>query len=102
MFCLAPKISVLLVFLTFSLIWTSDKLSMLIHEKQYDFYELAENNNTEENTIDSKLKLLFIDSIEIFNCFEHYSFNKSRINPIDLFVVKEFALKNFTPPPEIV
>jgi hypothetical protein len=101
MFRLALKISVLLVFLTFSLIWVSDKLSILIHEKQYDFYELAENN-TEENNLESKLKLLFIDSIELFNCFEYHSLNKARINSFDLFVVKEFALKNFTPPPEIV
>ncbi len=101
MFRLVLKISLSLVFLTFSIIWVSDKLSILIHEKQYDFYELTENN-TEENNVESKLKLLFIDSIEIFNCFEYYSLNKTRINSFDLFVVKEFALKNFTPPPEIV
>lgn len=101
MFRLALKIFVLLVSLTFSIFWVSDKLSILIHEKQYDFYEQTENN-TEENNVESKLKLLFIDSIEIFNCFEYYSLNKARIDSFDLFVVKEFALKNFTPPPEIV
>ena len=101
MFSLALKISVLLILLTFSLIWVSDKLSILIHEKQYDFYELAENN-TEETNFESKLKLLFIDSIKLFNCFECYSFIKARISSFDLFVAKEFVLKNFTPPPEMV
>ena len=101
MFRLTLKIFVLLAFLTFSIIWVSDKLSILIHEKQYDFYELTENN-TEENNVESKLKLLFIDSIEIFNCFEFYSFNKKRINSFDSFVVKEFVHKDLTPPPEIV
>lgn len=101
MFRLALKISVLILFLTFSLIWVSDKLSILIHEKQYDFYELT-GNNTEENNIESKLKLLFIDSTEIFNCFEYCSFNKNSINSFDLFVVKEFVLKNMNPPPEAV
>ncbi len=98
---LALKISVLLLFLTFSLIWVSDKFSILIHEKQYDFYELTENN-TSENNVESKLKLFFIDSIEIFNCFEYSSLNKNSINSFDLFIVKEFVLKNLTPPPEIV
>lgn len=101
MFRLALKISVLLLFLTFSFIWVSDTLSILIHEKQYDFYELT-GNNTEENNTESKQKLLFIDAIEIFNCFECYSFNKNSINSLDLFVVKEFVLKNLTPPPEVV
>jgi hypothetical protein len=101
MFRLVPKIAVLLIFLILSLIWVSDKLSIFIHEKQYDFYELAENN-TEENNIESKLKLLFIDSIENFNYFECYSLNKNSINSFYLFIVKEFVLKNLTPPPEIV
>ena len=101
MFRLVLKMSVLLVFLTFSFVWVSDKLSMLLHEKQYDFYELTENN-TDERNVESKLKLLFIDSIEILNYFEYYSINNNRINSFDLFIVKEFALKNFTPPPEIV
>ena len=95
------KISFSLLFLAFSLIWVSEKLSTLVHEKHYDFYELTENN-PEENNAEGKLKLLFIDSIEILNCFDYYSINNNRINSFDLFVVKEFALKKFTPPPEIV
>lgn len=101
MFRFVLKISVLLVFLTFSLVWVSDKFSILLHEKQYDFYELAENN-TEENNVESKLKLLFTHSLEILNGFEYYAHNSTRINSFDLFIVKESVLKNPTPPPEIV
>jgi hypothetical protein len=100
--CITPKIYFLLLILAFSLIWAGGEISILIDEKQDNFYELTENNNSEENTIEGKLKLLFIGSIELFNCFAYYSFNKCRINPFDLFIVKEFAARNFTPPPEIV
>ncbi|TDE51022.1 hypothetical protein [Flavobacterium sp. GT3P67] len=101
MFRLALKISVLLLFVAFSFVWISDEFSMFSNENKYDLYEQSEKNS-EENNLESKSKTLFIDTIESVNCFEYYSFNKNRINSFDLFVVKEFVLKNLTPPPEIV
>lgn len=99
MFNTISKIIILLVAVTFTFIWVSDKFSIFMFENQYDLYELAENN-TEENTNESKLKLVFIDSIEFFNCFKCYSLIKNSISSFDLFIVKEFVIKNLTPPPE--
>jgi hypothetical protein len=93
------KFSVLLLFIVFSSLWISDKLSMLSNEKNQDLYEQTEKN-TEENTSESKTKTLFIASIESINCFEYDSFESRKINSFDSFQIKEFVLQNLTPPPE--
>ena len=95
------KCSVLLLFVTFSSFWISDKFSMLSNENKYDLYEQSEKNS-EENNLESKSKTLFIDTIESIACFEYYSFESKKINSFDLFNIKEFAMKNSTPPPEVV
>jgi hypothetical protein len=93
------KFSVLLLFVAFSSLWISDKLSMLSNEKNRDLYEQTEKN-TEENTSESKTKTLFIASIESLNCFEYDSFESRKINSLDSFQIKEFVLQNLTPPPK--
>jgi hypothetical protein len=93
------KFSVLLLFVAFSSLWISDKLSMLSNEKNRDLYEQTEKN-TEENTSESKTKTLFLASIESINCFEYDSFESKKINSFDSFQIKEFVLQNLTPPPE--
>ncbi|MDI5897362.1 hypothetical protein [Flavobacterium yafengii] len=95
------KFSVLLLFVAFSSVWISDEFSVLSNENKYDLYEQSEKNS-EENNLESKSKTLFIATIESINCLEYYSFESKKINSFDLFNIKEFALKNFTPPPEIV
>jgi hypothetical protein len=99
MYRLQLKLTVLLLLFTFSFTWISEQFLILTNEKKYDFYELAEKNTAEKNN-ESKIKLLFIDKIEFFNCFENYSFGKNRINSSDLFKAKESILKNTTPPPK--
>lgn len=99
MYRLQLKLTVLLLLFTFSFTWISEQFSILTNEKKYDLYELAEKS-TAENNNESKIKLLFIDNIEFFNCFENYSFGKNRINSSDLFKAKESILKNTTPPPK--
>jgi len=93
------KISVLLLFVAFSSLWISDKLSMFSNEKNQDLYEQTEKN-VEENTSESKTKTLFLASIESINCFEYDSFESKKINSLDSFQIKEFVLQNLTPPPE--
>ena len=99
MYGLQLKLTVLLLLFTFSFTWISEQFSILTNEKKYDLYELAEKS-TAENNNESKIKLLFIDNIEFFNCFENYSFDKSGINSSDLFKAKESIVKNTTPPPK--
>ena len=93
------KLSVLLLFVAFSSFWISEKLSMLSNEQNRDLYEQTEKN-TEENTLESKSKTLFLATIEIINCFEYDSFESRKINSLDSFQIKEFILQNLTPPPE--
>lgn len=93
------KFSVLLLFVAFSSLWLSDKLSMLSNENNQYLYEQTEKN-AEENTLESKSKTLFLASIESINCFEYDSFESRKINSLDSFQIKEFVLQNLTPPPE--
>ncbi|MDD2673395.1 hypothetical protein [Flavobacterium petrolei] len=93
------KFSVLLLFVSFSSLWLSDKLSMLSNENNQDLYEQTEKN-AEENTLESKTNTLFLASIESINCFEYDSFESRKINSLDSFQIKEFVLQNLTPPPE--
>jgi hypothetical protein len=93
------KFSVLLLFVAFSCLWLSDKLSMLSNENNQDLYEQTEKN-AEENTLESKSKTLFLASIESVNCFEYNSFESRKITSFDSFQIKEFVLQNLTPPPE--
>ena len=89
------KLSVLLLFVAFSSFWISEKLSMLSNEQNRDLYD-----QTEENTLESKSKTLFLATIEIINCFEYDSFESRKINSLDSFQIKEFVLQDLTPPPE--
>lgn len=93
------KLCVLLLFVAFSSLWISNALSMILNEENQDLYEQTEKS-AEENTLESKSKTLFIGSIEIINCFEYDSFESRKINSLDSFQIKEFVLKNLTPPPK--
>ncbi|MFV8269789.1 hypothetical protein ACNQGP_07610 [Flavobacterium sp. GT2N3] len=74
---------------------------MFSSENKYDLNEQTEKNAEEDNS-ESKSKILFITTNENSNGFECYSFESKKINSFDLFYTKEFALKNYTPPPELV
>ena len=96
---LLRKIFVMLLFVTFSSIWLSDKFAMLSNEKKYDLYEQSEKN-TEENNLENKTKTLFLAIIENISSLDYSPFKNKNINSSDLFRAKEYALKNETPPPK--
>lgn len=85
---------------TFSLIWISEKLSVLIEKEKYGYYESTEKNDSENQT-ENKLKtLLFINQIEFLNLDHFLSSNSEKNNSFYSFNVKEFHFENLTPPPE--
>jgi len=96
---LLGKTFALLLFITFSSVWVSDQFAMLANDKKYDFYEKTEKNS-EENNLENKTKTLFLTTIESISCIEYSTFENNKINSSDLFRVKEYALKNATPPPK--
>jgi hypothetical protein len=93
------KTFILLLLVTFSSVWISDQFAILENDKKYDFYEKSEKNS-EENNLENKTKTLYLVTIESISCIEHYTFEDNNINSSDLFKVKEYALKNTTPPPK--
>lgn len=93
------KLLFLLVLATFSFIWISDQLAVIIEDKKCNFYELTEKSDS-ENKVENELKTQFINKIETFNCTE-ISFLKKTNNAAYLFKSKEFFSENLTPPPQV-
>ena len=97
----AIQLFFLLLLTTFSLIWTSDKLAVIIENEKYDFYEMAENSETENQT-ENKLKTQFLEEITHLNFSRYYISPTQESNTSYLFKIKEPSFKNWTPPPENV
>ena len=96
---LLGKSFILLLLVTFSSLWICDHFAMLTDDKKYDFYEKSEKN-LEENDLENKTKKLFMEITESISCIEYCTLENNNINSFDLFRVKEYALKNATPPPK--
>jgi len=95
------KLIFLLLVAAFSIIWVSDKLSVIIENEEYSFYGITENSDTENQT-ETKLKTQFIDQIELLHFSMFSSLSAKKNNTFYLFNIKEFSFKNTTPPPEVV
>lgn len=87
------------VMVIFSLIWISDKLSVLIENEKYSYFETTEKGET-ENQAESKLKTLFINQIDHLNLVLFLLPNTKNNNSFYSFAAKEFCFENLTPPPE--
>lgn len=85
---------------SFSLIWIGDKVSVIIDNDEYGFYEFSEKSDSENKT-ENKLKTQFISEIEILNFAKITFLNPKKNNSLYLFKVKEFCSENHTPPPEV-
>ncbi|OOG77984.1 hypothetical protein [Flavobacterium sp. A45] len=90
-----------LIIVTFSLIWISDKLSVLVENEKYSYFETTEKGDSENQT-ENKLKTLFVSQIDYSNFGLYLLPNSKDINSLYSFTVKEFCFKNLTPPPEKV
>ena len=90
-----------LLITTFSLIWISDKLSVIIENEKYGFYEMAENSDTENQT-ENKLKTQFLEEIELLSFSKFIVLSSQNSNTLYLFKIKEAFFENLTPPPETV
>jgi hypothetical protein len=95
------KLFFLLLTVAFSILWISDKLTVVIENKKYDFYEMAENSETENQT-ENKLKTQFLEEIELLNFSRFIISSTQKNNTFYLFKIKEASFKNLTPPPEVV
>lgn len=95
------KLIFLLLVTAFSIIWVSDKLSVIIENEKYSFYGITENSDPENQT-ENKLKTPFIDQIELLHFSIFLPLSVKRNNSFYLFNIKEFLFENITPPPEVV
>lgn len=93
----AIKLFLMLLISTFSLIWVSEKLSIVLEKEKYGFYEMAENSDTE-----NKLKTQFLVEIELLNFSKFIVLSSQNNNTLYLFKIKEASFENLTPPPETV
>ncbi|MFV8344312.1 hypothetical protein [Flavobacterium sp. XS2P39] len=93
------KLLFLFVLATFSFIWISDQLAVIIEDEQYSFYELTEKSDG-ENKVENELKTQFINKIEALNC-TIILFLKKKNNTAYLFNSNEFFSENLTPPPQV-
>jgi hypothetical protein len=82
---------------TFSLFWTSEKLTIFLENEKCSYFEVSEINEVE-----AKVKTLFIDQVELFDLDSFSLFDSQKINSFYSFNVREFTFKNLTPPPERV
>lgn len=97
----AFKLFILLLISTFSIIWISEKLSIVIENEKYCHYEMAENSDTENQT-ENKLKTQFLEEIELLNLSRLSFLSSQKIVTFYLFKIKEASFENLTPPPKIV
>lgn len=88
-----------LLITTFSLIWISDKLSVIMENEKYSYYETTEKSDAENQT-ENKLKTQFIDPIDFFNLAQFSLSDSKNNNTYYLFNIKEISFENLTPPPE--
>jgi lipopolysaccharide export LptBFGC system permease protein LptF len=97
----ASQLFFLLLITTFSIIWISDELAVVIENERYDFYEMAENSD-KENQTENKLKTQFLDEIELLNLSRSFVSSSQKNNSSYLFKIKEASSENLTPPPETI
>lgn len=88
-----------LLIATFSLIWISDKLSMVIENEKQGYCQTTEKNDAENQT-ENKLKTQFIGSIEHINLASFALSDPNKNSTFYLLNAKEISFENPTPPPE--
>ncbi len=89
----------LLLITTFSLIWISDKLSVIMENEKYGYYGTTEKSDSENQT-ENKSKTQFFNKIEFLNLAQFSQSDSGKNNTHYSFSVKEIYFKNLTPPPE--
>jgi hypothetical protein len=82
---------------TFSVFWISEKLTVFLEKEKYSYFE-----TNEKNEVESKVKTLFINQIELFDLDTVATFDSQNSNTFYSFIVKEFIFKNLNPPPELL
>lgn len=91
----------LLLITTFSIIWISEKLHVIIENEKYSYYETTEKSDTENQT-ENKLKTQFINKIDLLNFSRILILSTQKNNTFYIFKIKEASFENWTPPPETV
>ena len=97
----ALQLFFLLLITTFSFIWISDKLSVIIENEKFSYYETTEKSDAENQT-ENKLKTQFINKIDLLNFSKISILSTQKNNTFYLFKIKEASFENWTPPPETV
>jgi hypothetical protein len=97
----ALQLIFLLLITTFSFIWISDKLSVIIENEKFSYYETTEKSDAENQT-ENKLKTQFINKIDLLNFSKISILSTQKNNTFYLFKIKEASFENWTPPPETV
>src|SRR3970040_2650255 len=97
----ALQLFFLLLITTFSFIWISDKLSVIIENEKFSYYETTEKSDAENQT-ENKLKTQFINKIDLLNFSRISILSTQKNNTFYLFKIKEASFEKCTPPPEQV
>ena len=97
----ALQLFFLLLITTFSFIWISDKLSVIIENEKFSYYETTEKSDAENQT-ENKLKTQFINKIDLLNFSRISILSTQKNNTFYLFKIKKASFENWTPPPETV
>lgn len=83
----------------YSLIWISDKLSLIIENEKYGFYKIVENSDPKNET-ENKLDTEFLNEIALI-IIENTNYSETKKEIISYtFKVKEVCIEKTLPPPE--
>ncbi|TRX16085.1 hypothetical protein FNW25_13360 [Flavobacterium franklandianum] len=84
---------------TYSLIWISNKLSLVLENEKYGFYKIVENSDPKNET-ENKLDSEFLNEIALI-IIENTNYSETKKEIISYtFKVKEVCIEKNLPPPE--
>jgi hypothetical protein len=84
----------------YSLIWISDKLSLIIENEKYGFYKIVENSDPKNET-ENKINTEFLNEIALI-IIENTNYSETKKESISYtFKIKEVCIEKTLPPPEV-
>lgn len=84
----------------YSLIWISDKLSLIIENEKYGFYKIVENSDPKNET-ENKINTEFLNEIALI-IIENTNYSETKKESISYtFKIKEVCIEKKLPPPEV-
>ena len=84
----------------YSLIWISNKLSLIIENEKYGLYKIVENSDPKNET-ENKINTEFLNEIALI-IIENTNYSETNKESISYtFKIKEVCIEKTLPPPEV-